>query len=196
MRIPTKKNCFQMMCEMKMMDHIVVHSLQVCRVAIFLADHLNRRRYHLNPDFIRAAALLHDITKTRSFNTGENHALTGGQFLVDCGYPKVGDIVRQHVVMDVYRTANTFKEVEIINYADKRVLHDKIVTLDKRLEYILERYAQKPEDRKRINLLWEKTKDLEKGIFNDLSFAPDDLIQLILPLGYSAELQEFKNQCL
>ncbi|MBT8372936.1 MAG: hypothetical protein KJO34_18375, partial [Deltaproteobacteria bacterium] len=108
----------------------------------------------------------------------------------------VGDIVRQHVVMDVYRTANTFKEVEIINYADKRVLHDKIVTLDKRLEYILERYAQKPEDRKRINLLWEKTKDLEKGIFNDLSFAPDDLIQLILPLGYSAELQEFKKQCL
>ena len=184
-----------MMCDMKMMDHIVIHSLQVCRVALFLADHLNSQREQLNTDLIRAAALLHDITKTRSFDTHENHALTGGQFLADCGYPEVGDIVRQHVVMDVYGTGETFKEVEIINYADKRVLHDEIVTLDKRLDYILERYAQKPEDRKRIHRLWERTKDLEKAIFDNLSFSPDDLIQHIHPIGYEAELQEFQNTC-
>ena len=184
-----------MICDMKMMDHIVIHSLQVCRVALLLADHLNRQQDQLNTDLLRAAALLHDITKTRSFNTHENHALTGGQFLVDCGYPEVGDIVRQHVVMDVYRIGETFTEVEIINYADKRVLHDEIVTLEKRLDYILERYAQKPEDRKRIHLLWQKTRDLEKGIFNDLSFAPDDLIQLIHPFGYEVELQKFKKLC-
>ena len=60
--------------------------------------------YTLNRDLIRAAALLHDITKTRSFVTSENHALTGGQFLSDLGYPEVGDLVRQHVRLDEYET--------------------------------------------------------------------------------------------
>ncbi len=178
-----------------MMDHIVVHSLQVCRVATFLTDHLKEQQNYLNFDLIRAAALLHDITKTRSFNTDENHALTGGQFLNDRNYPEVGDLVRQHVVMDAYRTGKTLREVEIINYADKRVLHDKIVPLDKRLEYILERYAQNPADRERIDLLWQKTKRLEDRIFGKLSFAPDDLIQLIKPRGYPTELKEYQKLC-
>jgi len=195
MQIPTIEQCYQMMCEMKMMDHIVIHSLQVCRVATFLTDHLKEQQNHLNFNLIRAAALLHDITKTRSFNTDENHALTGGQFLNDRNYPEVGDLVRQHVVMDAYRTGKILREVEIINYADKRVLHDKIVPLDKRLEYILERYAQNPADRERIDLLWQKTKRLEDRIFGKLSFAPDDLIQLIKPRGYPTELKEYQKLC-
>jgi len=195
MQIPTIEQCYQMMCEMKMMDHIVIHSLQVCRVATVLTDHLKEQQNHLNFNLIRAAALLHDITKTRSFNTDENHALTGGQFLNDRNYPEVGDLVRQHVVMDAYRTGKTLREVEIINYADKRVLHDKIVSLDKRLEYILERYAQNPADRERIDLLWQKTKRLEDRIFGKLSFAPDDLIQLIKPRGYPTELKEYQKLC-
>ena len=76
-QVPTKIQCYRMMCEMKMMDHIVIHSLQVCRVATFLTDHLNKHQYQLNHDQIRAAALLHDITKTPSFKTQEDHALTG-----------------------------------------------------------------------------------------------------------------------
>ncbi len=104
MQIPTKTKCFKLMCEMKMMDHIVAHSMQVCRVATYLTDHLMGQHTHLNAKLIRSAALLHDITKTRSFNTGEDHAITGGQFLADRGYPEVGDLVRQHVVLDIYGT--------------------------------------------------------------------------------------------
>ena len=78
----------------------------------------------------------------------------------------IGDLVRQHVVLDQYSVTKTLVEAEIINYADKRVLHDEIVDLDKRLDYILERYAKRAEDRKRIYLLWEKTKHLENKIFS------------------------------
>ena len=49
-----------------MMDHIVAHSMQVCQVATYLTDHLIGHHPHLNADLIRSAALLHDITKTRS----------------------------------------------------------------------------------------------------------------------------------
>jgi HD superfamily phosphodiesterase len=144
---------------------------------------------------IRSAALLHDITKTRSFNTGEDHALTGSQFLADRGYPEVGDLVRQHVVLDEYSTTKIPAEAEIINYADKRVLHDEIVDLDTRLDYILERYAKKAEHRKRIYLLWEKTKHLESRIFSDLPFSPQDLNGILNAEDWSLDLIEYQKIC-
>jgi len=85
-KIPTKVQCYQMISKMKMMDHIVVHSLQVCRVATFLTEHLNKQHYRLNFDLIQSAALLHDITKTRSFKTREDHALTGGEYLSESSW--------------------------------------------------------------------------------------------------------------
>lgn len=178
-----------------MMDHIVAHSMQVCRVATYLTDYLVGQHTHLNAKMIRSAALLHDITKTRSFNTGEDHAFTGGQFLTDRGYPEVGDLVRQHVVLDEYSATKIPVEAEIINYADKRVLHDEIVDLDRRLDYILERYAKKAEHRKRIYLLWGKTKHLENRIFSDLPFSPETLNRILNAEDRSLELIEYQKVC-
>ena len=183
------------MCDMKMMDHIVLHSMQVCRVATYITDHLVDRHNHLNAKMIRSAALLHDITKTRSFDTGEDHALTGGQFLSDRGYPEVGDLVRQHVVLDEYNATKIPAEADILNYADKRVLHDEIVDLDRRLDYILERYAKKAEDRERITLLWEKTKRLENIIFSELPFSPEDLNRILNAEDWSLEVTEYQRVC-
>ena len=184
-----------LMCEMKMMDHIVVHSMQVCRVATFLAEHLNSAPNRLNHDLIRAAALLHDITKTRSFKTEENHAVTGGQLLAEQGYPEVGDLVRQHVRLDVYTEPVTLGEAEIINYADKRVLHDRIVGLDKRLDYILEKYGKLPELQERIQWLWGKTLVMEDEIFSDLAIAPQDLNRLLNAEDRSADVHAYQQIC-
>jgi len=175
------------------MDHIVVHSLQVCRVAAFLTEQLNKYNYGLNFDLIQSAALLHDITKTRSFKTREDHALTGGKHLSDCGYPAIGDLIRQHVKLDKYSEAGTISEAEVLNYADKRVLHDEIVDLDRRMDYIVERYAETQADRERIKMLWQKTQKLEDKLFKDLSFAPEDLTNLIPHNGYTTELRKFQT---
>lgn len=194
-KIPTKVQCYQMISEMGMMYHIVIHSLQVCRVAAFLTEHLNKQHYRLNFDLIQSAALLHDITKTRSFKTREDHALTVGEHLADRGNPEIGDLVRQHVKLDTYSVAATIREVEVLNYADKRVLHDEIVVLDRRLDYILERYAETPAHRERINLLWQKTREMENKLFKDLSFAPDDLNRLINAGGRSPDFSEYQRVC-
>ena len=69
MQIPTSEQCYQLMCEMEMMDHIVIHSMQVCRVASFIADQLNEQQNRLNSHLIQAAALLHDIG--RKYETRE-----------------------------------------------------------------------------------------------------------------------------
>ena len=195
MKIPTQEQCFLLMCEMKMMDHIVAHSMQVCRVATFLAEHLNSVQNRLNHNLIRAAALLHDITKTRSFETRENHALTGGEFLAGKGYPHVGELVRQHVRLDEYHNPVVLGEAEIINYADKRVLHDEVVSLDRRLDYILEKYGKLPEQQERIRWLWKKTLDLEAIIFSGLSMVPQDIIRILNSEDRSKDFLEYQKVC-
>jgi len=184
-----------LMCEMKMMDHIVAHSMQVCRVATFLAEHLDAAQNRFNHALIRAAALLHDITKTRSFKTEENHALTGGQLLAEQGYPEVGELVRQHVRLDEYPDPLTIGEAQIINYADKRVLHDRIVGLDKRLDYILEKYGKLPERQERIQWLWGKTRVLEDEIFSRLAIAPPDLDRLLNAEDRSKDFLAYQKAC-
>ncbi len=162
------------MSDMGMLENIVAHSLKVCQVALLLTDRLGLPG--LNRELIRAAALLHDITKTRSFRTLEDHAETGARLLADFGYPEVARIVGQHVRLNRYvMTSSILTEAEIVNYSDKRVLHDRIVPLSARMGYILEKYGNGPEQKKNILLLLEKTEKLEKRLFTDLSFSPGDL---------------------
>lgn len=179
MKIPSRQECLSLIRQMNMLDHIVAHSFQVCRVAIFLVDHIGPGPSGLSRNLVQAAALLHDITKTRSFSTHENHALTGAQFLNEMGYPEVGHIIEQHVRLDSYTVSDFPTEAEIVNYADKRVLHDQIVTLNERMNYILEKYAKGPEYRERLLWLWKKTEELEARLFSYVSFKPKELGRLI-----------------
>lgn len=181
MRIPSIKKCYDLMMEMDMLDHIIAHSIQVCRVADLLVNRLTDQGFTLNADLTRAAALLHDITKTKSFETGENHAMTGKKLLIDMGYPDVGVIVGQHVVLDEYFISDTPIEAEIVNYADKRVLHNKIAGIAERLKYVIERYGREAERRQRILTLWDKTERLENKIFSFLPFPPEAIAGLIGP---------------
>jgi uncharacterized protein len=176
--IPSEGVCRRMISGMGMLENIVAHSLQVCRVSLLLTDHLGLSE--LNRELIRAAALLHDITKTRSFSTLEDHAETGARLLADLGYPEVAGIVGQHVRLDRYfSVAETPTEAEIVNYADKRVLHDRIVPLSERMGYILEKYGSAPERKRTILILWEKTEELEARLFARLPFSPGDISRLL-----------------
>jgi putative nucleotidyltransferase with HDIG domain len=181
---------------MQMLENIVAHSIQVCRVGECLVDHLKFPGSQLNVQLVIAATLLHDITKTRSFETEENHAQTGGQVLTDFGYPQVGDLVRQHVRLDGYSERQNLSEAVIVNYADKRVLHDRIVSLDERMGYIQERYGTRPEHKRRIQLLWKKTAALEKHIFKYLLFSPDDLNHHLASMDISSEISNYRKACL
>jgi uncharacterized protein len=181
-KIPSEAECRRLVAGMGMLDNIVAHCRQVCRVSLLIVDHLKPDRLKpdgLNRDLIRAAALLHDITKTRSFKTQEDHAETGAQLLTEIGYPEVGRIVGQHVRLDRYFASAVTTEAEVVNYADKRVLHDRIVPLSERMGYILEKYGREPQRKQMILLLWDKTEALEARLFAGLPFAPGDISRLL-----------------
>lgn len=181
MHIPSQKRCFDLIREMEMPDHIVAHSIQVCRVSVAIVDASRERGVLLDRQLVLASALLHDITKPRSFSTGEPHAESGARFLAERGYPEVGDVVRQHVRLDSYFRSTRVSEAEVVNYADKRVLHDRIVSLKERMDYILERYARGDGDRHKWARLVEMSERLEERIFRHLSFAPGEIEAHLAP---------------
>ena len=179
MNILSQKKCFEIIEQMNMMSHIVDHSITVANVAYFLSKKLQTIFPGLDINLATSAALLHDITKTRSFDTKESHAETGGELLTRMGYPETGDIIRQHVFLDSYTMNSSVSEQEIVNYSDKRVLHDQVVLLDKRLEYIHKKYGTQKRFKERMKIMWAKTVSLEKKLFSHLNLTPEQLSQNI-----------------
>jgi len=164
------------------MDHIIDHSVMVSNVAICLCRGIYKKSPCLNMDLVRTSALLHDITKTRSFSTGEVHSQTGAGLMEEMGYPEIGDIIRQHVMLDACRPDLPVSEPEIVNYADKRVLHDQVVSLDQRLTYIKQKYGQRPEFGRLIKKMCNETLALEDKLFKELPFSPEELPDRISPV--------------
>ena len=145
---PTITTCLELMDEYEMLTNIREHSFTVARVADAILNKLGNggNTENLPPkDLVVAGALLHDIAKTDCIMNGGDHARIGCEICEQLGYLEIGEIVREHVWLvdfapDRYQKG-IFLAKELIYYADKRVLHDKIVSLSARLEYILERYG-------------------------------------------------------
>ncbi len=176
---PSREECYRLIRQMQMLENIVAHSRLVCGVALFLTDRLIDLGHLLDRELVRASALLHDITKTRSFKTRENHAETGGDFLRRQGYPEVGRIICQHVLLEDFKAHAPPTEAEIVNYADKRVLHDRISSLNDRMAYIRDRYCKKPEHVPRMERMWAESLAVEEKLFRLLGFKPEDVERLV-----------------
>ena len=176
--IPTKEECLNVMKKYNMLENIVSHSLLVNSVALYLSEELNKRGENLNLLKVQAGALLHDITKTRSIETGEDHANTGSVLLKMLGYNPISEIVRQHVIINDTVNLPSVSEIEVVYYADKRVKHEEVVTLEERFNDLRKRYATTKEKESAINLLEKQSKELEEKIFSRLDMTPDVLLAI------------------
>jgi uncharacterized protein len=148
-RIPSRAECDELMVQYSMLPKIVAHSLQVMNVSLAIIDNL-KSGVHVNRDLVIAAALLHDITKTKSLETKERHDASGGALLRELGFPSTAEIVEQHVIIRNLNLDGRLEEWEIVYYADKRVLHDTIVTIDERVHDLVQRYGTVEEIRNLI----------------------------------------------
>lgn len=181
--IPTVSECLALMDQYRMLDNIRQHSFIVTRVAEKIVGALDLDGTDSVPpdmDLVRAGALLHDIAKTKCLDGNCRHAEEGQTICEAHGYPDVGTIVREHVILnrftgELYKKG-TFSAREIIYYADKRVRHDEIVSLDQRLEYIIERYSSGSDYiEQRIRDNFNECLELEKYLFSRIGFDPDEL---------------------
>ncbi len=187
MRIPNLAECTRLMEQHAMLTNIRHHSLVVARIADLLVTALQGKvNGQLLPDrqLCISGALLHDIAKTTCLDGSCDHARTGAAICRNEGYPEIAAIVEEHVILkdhnpQRYRNG-IFSAREIVYYADKRVRHDEIVSLEKRLEYIIDHYGKN--DARLHTLIrtnFDQCVQLETLLFDFLEFTPDQLAEQV-----------------
>lgn len=177
--IPRPVQCLRLMDEYRMLPNIRAHSLEVARIAEFLAMALYSKGAAIDIALTLAGALMHDIAKSLCLESGCNHALLGRDICLEHDMGEVAPLVAQHVVLD----NDSFPVVpvsakELVYYADKRVNHDRIVPLEERLIYILGRYGEDdPLRQALIRSNFDRCRAIEQAIFQSLSFEPHQLAE-------------------
>ena len=162
-----------------MLPNIREHSFRVMEVARFLGEGLTDAGFDLYLPLVTVGALLHDLGKTSCLGTLENHAELGAGILEELGYPHVAQVVREHVHLDGnILDPRPLREAELVNYADKRVLHEEVVTLVARFADLKLRYGRTPEALARIHATQVKSRTLEDKIFASLALNPSNLLHL------------------
>jgi len=166
------------MNQSEMLRHIIDHSIQVTRVALYLAIELNKKGQNIDLHLVEAASLLHDVTKSECLKTKEDHAQTASRLLKGMGYIRVGEIVAEHVHLTRQIDPLRVTEEEIVNYADKRVRHHRIVSLEERFCDLMDRYGKNERAVEQMELLKGVTVEIENKIFYILEIDPDDILHL------------------
>lgn len=178
--IPSIETCFLLMEKYGMLENIKAHSVVVAKIARLIAKGLEQAGVDISIEKAIAAALMHDIGKTASLKYGGDHTEIGRQICLRNHFEEIADIVREHVIFKDYELDGDFSEKEIVYYADKRVNHDRIVSLDERLVYILERYGNNQQDLcRRIKKNFKLCAKVEKKLFAKLNFRPESLSRLV-----------------
>ncbi|MFW6013684.1 MAG: HD domain-containing protein [Candidatus Nanoarchaeia archaeon] len=203
MKLPSEEECFKLMDCYCLPQNIREHCLLVAKVAKLIAlKHLeggNKVNIHL----VYSSSLLHDLAKPIEFSeyTGLNpeceklwkdlkksynnstHSEVGYLFLKK-DFPGVAQIIRKHDYMaliskDVNERPTKIEE-KIVNYADKRVSHGKVVSLQQRFKEGFKRWhKEKNYDIKIAKIINEKYFELERELFFDIPLEPHEVIELI-----------------
>ena len=157
---PTKEECIRILKENNVPANIIAHSQKVCEVAMKVCDALEKRSINANRSLTEAASLLHDIAKVKE----GDHVVNGSEIIKSLGFPEVARIISKHGLAHLDEEECRPKSVEekIVFYADKRVNHDQIVSVEKRFEYIRERYKSPNVDKE-----YKFTKEIEKELLED-----------------------------
>ena len=178
MKLPTREGCFKLLEKYGTFPHIIEHCKVVNKVAVYLAKKLKEKGIEINVDLVDRASLLHDIAKSKTIRENippeeENHHIDGEEILIKEGYPEVGRVIRMHSLKEI-KNLKTWEE-KVMQYADLRVRHTRIVSIKERIEDLYKRYNVPPEKRVDEKLVY----NLEKEIYDVIGESPEKLKEVI-----------------
>lgn len=146
-----------------MLDHIRVHSALVADVATDLAGMARDKGLQFELQAVRAAALLHDLGKTYTVQFGGNHSQIGSSWVMQVTRnPAIAQGVMHHVHWPGRLDLDAHFLPLVIIYADKRVKHESVVSLEDRFRDLFARYGINQDLTARIQRSYQQGKDLEK----------------------------------
>jgi len=173
---PSPATCRRLLEAHGVPTHIRRHSAQVARVARDIAEALRDHGETVDIGLIESAALLHDIAKAPCLESRLDHAAEGGRVLRELGLEAIAAVVERHVQLGDWDPRGPVTGAELVNYADKRVLHDRLVSLPERFRDLIVRYSRGRTDiEERIRRNWATMEAVEAKIFGRLPIDPADV---------------------
>jgi len=201
--LPTREQCFEILNSLHVPAHIIRHSLVTAKLAVFLAHRLNEKGHNVEAELVERACLLHDMlricdcknTDTSRFDqpvtdedrakwrtlreqfAGYGHEEAAYEMLKD-RYPRLALAVKRHryaALLDENDKPTSWEQ-KLVYYADKRVMHDKIVPLQQRLDEAHRRNQSQshPAERRRLEVVRidKLIFELEQEIFAEIELDP------------------------
>jgi HD superfamily phosphohydrolase YqeK len=158
--LPTRKECLAILAEYHVPPHIVSHGKAVAKLAVFLAQRLNENGQVVDVTLTEGACLLHDLLRVHDFKESDynrfernlpeenkakwqrlrakykssSHEDAAYDILKE-QYPALALTIKRHrymALLDEKDKPESWEE-KLLYYADKRVMHDKIMPLEQRL---------------------------------------------------------------
>lgn len=159
--------------------HIIRHSCMVRMAGVMLANALREAGCDIDLKIVDRAALLHDICKMDSLTIGGDHAAMGRQLMESHGYQRIGEVIGQHIRLQTIEPG----EPMIVNYADKRVMHDRVVSLERRFLDLMDRYGTSEQSMLRILSHYMLASEMERVLIKVSGIDPSILENLNLIPG-------------
>jgi putative nucleotidyltransferase with HDIG domain len=201
--LPSNKECLAILAEYHVPPHIVNHSKTVAKLAVFLARRLNENGSEVDIDLLEGACLLHDLLRVHDFKEPDYNKFEqnlpeekqakwkklrskykssshedAAYDILKNEYPALALTIKRHrymTLLDEQEKPQSWEE-KLLYYADKRVMHDKIMPLKQRLAEGHKRnvHLHGSADQSKINI--EKVDpliyEMEKEIFEKIGLDP------------------------
>ena len=199
----TPKKALKLLEKFRVPKHIVLHIKKVAYVAGIICDAYLKKGIKIDKNAVICAALLHDLfrivdlksagyaelcihsskkdvvlwEKLKKKYPGMDHSAAAYKYLFSIGERKIALLVRKHkfdAVIDKRFKPKTIEE-KITTYADKRVLHEKIISLKGRLSDGEKRYNSRKENMRVQNKIHKKYFEMEAEIFCKIDVRPFEI---------------------
>ncbi len=201
MKTPTLSHCHALFDQYKVPGTVKEHCNTVHKVATFLAKELVKRKYPLQLEVVKPFSLLHDFMKAvvleRLTDPPYNYQPTPEELemhqqlreqypgwsetkvahlLLKDEFPEFAQLFLELDELTRDPHASVSEEARFIHYVDWRVLGNKVVSLQQRMNYIYDRYGHWI---KKKNIDWEAARreqfEYERKLFNCLPFKAEEL---------------------
>lgn len=160
--IPDDAQCARWWDAYGMPEHIKNHSRQVARVAGYVTRRAADRGIDVSWRTARASALLHDLAKAYTIRFGGNHSQIGASWAMELtGNPLLCMGIIHHVFWPFDLDVRAQLVPLSVLYGDKRVAHDRIVSLEERFDDLIVRYGATEAIRSRILVTRAQTVTIE-----------------------------------
>lgn len=168
--VPDEAACTGLWDRYGMLPNIRAHSRAVADLALDVAKRATALGHAVDMPALRAAALLHDLAKTYTILHGGAHAQLGAAWVrEETGRPDLAQAVLFHVSWPwlhgpLALDADPLRLPLLVSYADKRVRHDEVVSLEERFDDLLDRYGDTGEHRASIRANREQAFTYERAL--------------------------------